>query len=257
MSDDRERVRAEKAAQRAAAAAEKDRAKARRAAERVAAAEAREREKNARAVERGLAALAGGKLKLKQITAVVGSALAAAPLGRALRDAFDQGVKDDARGVTPLLHTVEDLPVDFPAMTWRAHAPSDEPVGPDGEPRFASESRARGGVGGGDSAAADARAGVRHRRVLREHVRDGSRGDDDGRGFEPQRRAPRVLASVSRRVPGSRPRDRHRGTSKTLPTSRATRVSLLRRRWVLPRAGGDGARASVRRRAGRSRGGGA
>ena len=115
----------------------------------------------------------------------------------------------------------------------------------------------RGGVGGGDSAAADARAGVRHRRVLREHVRDGSRGDDDGRGFEPQRRAPRVLASVSRRVPGSRPRDRHRGTSKTLPTSRATRVSLLRRRWVLPRAGGDGARASVRRRAGRSRGGGA
>ena len=64
----------------AAAAAEKDRAKARRAAERVAAAEAREREKNARAVERGLAALAGGKLKLKQITAVVGSALAAAPL---------------------------------------------------------------------------------------------------------------------------------------------------------------------------------
>ena len=126
---------------RAAAAAEKDRTKARRAAERVAAAEAREREKNARAVERGLAALAGGKLKLKQITAVVGSALAAAPLGRALRDAFDQGVKDDARGVTPLLHTVEDLPVDFPAMTWRAHAPSDEPVGPDGEPRFASESR--------------------------------------------------------------------------------------------------------------------
>ena len=141
VSDDRERVRAEKAAQRAAAAAEKDRAKARRAAERVAAAEAREREKNARAVERGLAALAGGKLKLKQITAVVGSALAAAPLGRALRDAFDQGVKDDARGVTPLLHTVEDLPVDFPAMTWRSHAPSDEPVGPDGEPRFASESR--------------------------------------------------------------------------------------------------------------------
>jgi hypothetical protein len=78
--------------------------------------------------EKHRASVVGGKYKLRQITAVMSVALSRDAFGASLRDEFNMGVKDDGnRGVVPLLHTVEDLPLER-SITWRYHAPSTAPA---------------------------------------------------------------------------------------------------------------------------------
>ena len=98
----------------------------------------KEREKVAKANAKHRAAVAGGKYKLRQITTIVSSDLARDDFGRALVDAFEMGVVDDANGrnVVPLFHTTavvgsETTPLPK-SVTWRYHAPADAPVGADG-----------------------------------------------------------------------------------------------------------------------------
>ena len=194
----------------------------------------KEREKVAKANAKHRAAVAGGKYKLRQITTVVSSDLARDDFGRALADAFEMGVVDDANGraVVPLFHTTASVGSEMTplpkSVTWRYHAPADAPVGADErrerdagthEPREPTNDGSDGSDGSGVSGvsaeytlvyftgaafvaacAADHAAGV--------HARSrGVRGDDGGPpelfpDELPERGLERLLATARKKLPG-------------------------------------------------------
>lgn len=194
----------------------------------------KEREKVAKANAKHRAAVAGGKYKLRQITTVVSSDLARDDFGRALADAFEMGVVDDANGraVVPLFHTTasvgsETTPLPK-SVTWRYHAPADAPVGADErrerdagtrEPTEPTNDGSDGSDGSGVSGvsaeytlvyftgaafvaacAADHAAGV-HARAR------GVRGDEGGPpelfpDELPERGLERLLATARKKLPG-------------------------------------------------------
>lgn len=189
----------------------------------------KEREKVAKANAKHRAAVAGGKYKLRQITTIVSSDLARDDFGRALADAFEMGVVDDANGraVVPLFHTTaavgsETTPLPK-SVTWRYHAPADAPVGADERRERDAGTRERepandgsdGAVSGVSAeytlvyftgaafvaaCAADHAAGV--------HARSrGVRGDDGGPpelfpDELPERGLERLLATARKKLPG-------------------------------------------------------
>lgn len=189
----------------------------------------KEREKVAKANAKHRAAVAGGKYKLRQITTIVSSDLARDDFGRALADAFEVGVVDDANGraVVPLFHTTaavgsETTPLPK-SVTWRYHAPADAPVGADERRERDAGTRERepandgsdGAVSGVSAeytlvyftgaafvaaCAADHAAGV--------HARSrGVRGDDGGPpelfpDELPERGLERLLATARKKLPG-------------------------------------------------------
>jgi|MDSW01.1.fsa_nt_gb hypothetical protein len=133
LDADRQRARraAEKDAERARKAAERDEIRRRKAADAAAdaarRAETRERDARERRARRDEASVATGRHKFKMLTVVLDAALAADAFGRALADALDGGVRDGGRGLTPLMHRAESLPLPW-SVTWRYHPPSDAPV---------------------------------------------------------------------------------------------------------------------------------
>ena len=175
------------------------------------------------------AAVAGGKYKLRQITTIVSSDLARDDFGRALADAFEMGVVDDANGraVVPLFHTTaavgsETTPLPK-SVTWRYHAPADAPVGADERRERDAGTRERESANDGSdgavsgvsaeytlvyftgaafvaACAADHAAGV--------HARSrGVRGDDGGPpelfpDELPERGLERLLATARKKLPG-------------------------------------------------------
>ena len=189
----------------------------------------KEREKVAKANAKHRAAVAGGKYKLRQITTIVSSDLARDDFGRALADAFEMGVVDDANGraVVPLFHTTaavgsETTPLPK-SVTWRYHAPADAPVGADERrerdagthEREPTNDGSDGAVSGVSAeytlvyftgaafvaaCAADHAAGV--------HARSrGVRGDDGGPpelfpDELPERGLERLLATARKKLPG-------------------------------------------------------
>ena len=189
----------------------------------------KEREKVAKANAKHRAAVAGGKYKLRQITTIVSSDLARDDFGRALADAFEMGVVDDANGraVVPLFHTTaavgsETTPLPK-SVTWRYHAPADAPVGADERrerdagthEREPTNDGSDGAVSGVSAeytlvyftgaafvaaCAADHAAGV--------HARSrGVRGDDGGPpelfpDELPKRGLERLLATARKKLPG-------------------------------------------------------
>ena len=189
----------------------------------------KEREKVAKANAKHRAAVAGGKYKLRQITTVVSSDLARDDFGRALADAFEMGVVDDANGraVVPLFHTTaavgsETTPLPK-SVTWRYHAPADAPVGADERRERDAGTRERESANDGSdgavsgvsaeytlvyftgaafvaACAADHAAGV--------HARSrGVRGDDGGPpelfpDELPERGLERLLATARKKLPG-------------------------------------------------------
>ena len=112
----------------------------------AAAGAARERDKTTKQAARDEDQLLSGKHKMKQITCVIDTRLAAAGLGRTLGDAFDMGVPEGGKAV-PLLYKYEELPLEQ-SITWRYHPPSDQPVGP-------PSTTGRGGGGGGGADGGD------------------------------------------------------------------------------------------------------
>lgn len=189
----------------------------------------KEREKVAKANAKHRAAVAGGKYKLRQITTIVSSDLARDDFGRALADAFEMGVVDDANGraVVPLFHTTaavgsETTPLPK-SVTWRYHAPADAPVGADERRERDAGTRERESANDGSdgavsgvsaeytlvyftgaafvaACAADHAAGV--------HARSrGVRGDDGGPpelfpDELPERGLERLLATARKKLPG-------------------------------------------------------
>jgi hypothetical protein len=128
----RDRIRLEKASAKAADAAKRaldaETAKLAKADAKEMARQSKEREEILRVNAKHVAQLVGGKMKLQQITVVMSADLGPDDFGRCLRDTCDLGVQDGTKGVTPLLHTTEQLPL-HRSVTWRYHAPSTTAVG--------------------------------------------------------------------------------------------------------------------------------